>query len=151
MANSFFYNEGLLGIADRSIDYIGGTVEWIILSPTYTFDKTHKFVGDLTNEVTNATGTGYSRKAVAGKAIALVGDTVELQASNPSYDNIDTNEDLAYAVAYLKVTDDTDSRLICMTTAVDGNGDPAPLSTNGSNVELQVNTNGIGRFNNVLV
>lgn len=61
------YNKGLLAILDGTIDPIADTIKILIVSPTYTFDREEQFVADTDNEVTNSSGTGYSRKTLSGK------------------------------------------------------------------------------------
>lgn len=147
MASNLF-NKGLEKVLDRTIDFINDDIQVLLVDSGYSFDKTDEFVTDITpgtNEVTNSSGTGYSRKSLSGKAITLDSgnDRVYFDASNPSYTSINTNETLAAAIIFKQATDDTDSPLIAMIDFPD-------LATNGSDVELQINADGLFEVNNTI-
>lgn len=73
MASNLF-NSGLLKINNQSIDFVGDDIQVLLVASGYTFDKDHEFVDDITNEVTNASGSGYERKSLSGKSISLTSD-----------------------------------------------------------------------------
>lgn len=144
MASNLF-NPGLEKLMNGSIDFTSDNIQILLVASGYTFSKAHEFVSDITNEVTNNSGTGYERKSLTGKSLALVAveDRVAYDADNPSYTAIDTVEDLAAAIIFKQVTDDTDSPLIAIIDFPD-------LSTDGSDVELRVNANGLFEVNNTI-
>ncbi len=132
---SNLYNPGLEKLLDGTIDFENDTINVLLVDTNHTFDKTHEFVDDVdTNE---ASGTGYSRKTLANASIALdaANDRVEFDADNPSYTALDAGT-IAAAIIFKQVTDDTDSPLIAQI-------DFADLVTNGSDVELQINSEGL--------
>jgi hypothetical protein len=122
-------------LLDGTIDFENDTINVLLVDTNHTFDKTHEFVEDVdTNE---ASGTGYSRKTLANASIALDAgnDRVEYDADNPTYTALDAGT-IAAAIIFKQVTDDTDSPLIAQI-------DFADLVTNGSDVELQINSEGL--------
>lgn len=144
--NSNLYNKGLEKLLNREIDYVADSIRILLVGPSYAFDKSHEFVSDVAaHEVTNAVGTGYERKTLAGKTITLDGveDRVEFDSDNPIYTQIETNENLAAAIIFKEVIDDTDSPIICINNF-------SNLVTNGSDVELQINEGGVFRANNLI-
>lgn len=132
---SNLYNPGLEKLLDGTIDFENDTINVLLVDTNHSFDKTHEFVEDVdTNE---ASGTGYSRKTLANASIALdaANDRVEFDADNPSYTALDAGT-IAAAIIFKQVTDDSDSPLIAQI-------DFADLVTNGSDVELQINSEGL--------
>lgn len=132
---SNLYNPGLEKLLDGTIDFENDTINVLLVDTNHSFDKTHEFVDDVdTNE---ASGTGYSRKTLANASIALdaANDRVEFDADNPSYTALDAGT-IAAAIIFKQVNDDTDSPLIAQI-------DFADLVTNGSDVELQINSEGL--------
>ena len=132
---SNLYNPGLEKLLDGTIAFESDTINVLLVDTNHTFDKTHEFVNDVdTNE---ASGTGYARKTLANAAIALdaANDRVEFDADNPSYTALDAGT-IAAAIIFKQVNDDTDSPLIAQI-------DFADLVTNGSDVELQINSEGL--------
>jgi len=150
---SNLYNKGLHKIVKGPnhpdgdfIDYLNDTIKVLILSPTgaSAFDVDNEFVADVdANEVTNSSGTGYERKTLASKTVLFdeANDRVEYDADNPTYTAISTNEDLAGAVIFKDTGDDATSPLIAFIEFAD-------LSTNGSDVELQINADGLFTITN---
>jgi len=132
---SNLYNPGLEKLLDGTIDFENDTINVLLVDTNHTFDKTHDFVDDIV--ANEASGTGYARKTLANAAIALdaANDRVEFDADNPSYTALDAGT-IAAAIIFKQVTDDTDSPLIAQI-------DFADLVTNGSDVELQINSEGL--------
>jgi hypothetical protein len=132
---SNLYNPGLLKLLDGTIDFENDTIKVLLVDDNHSFDKSHEFVDDVdANEVS---GTGYSRKTLANKAITLDAgdDQVEFDADNPEYTALDAGT-VASAIIYKEVNDDTDSPIIA-------NIDFPDLITNGSDVELKINADGL--------
>jgi hypothetical protein len=132
---SNLYNPGLEKILDGTIAFETDTINVLLVDTSHTFDKTDEFVSDIV--ANEASGTGYSRKTLANAAIALdaENDRVEFDADNPSYTALDAGT-IAAAIIFKQVTNDADSPLIAQI-------DFADLVTNGSDVELQINSEGV--------
>tara|TARA_S200002703_G_C3607867_1_gene186656 strand:+ start:49 stop:477 length:429 start_codon:yes stop_codon:yes gene_type:complete len=132
---SNLYNPGLEKLLDGTISFESDTINVLLVDASHTFDKTHEFVSDIV--ANEASGTGYARKTLANAAIALdaANDRVEFDADNPSYTALDAGT-IAAAIIFKQVTNDADSPLIAQI-------DFADLVTNGSDVELQINSEGL--------
>lgn len=141
---SNIYNQGLLKLANGSINFTTDTIGVALLSPSATFNKAHATLDQVTaNEVTNAVGTGYERKTLANKSITLAGDSVQFDADDVLFTAINTNENLGALVIYKDNTLDTTRELIAYI-------DYSDLPTNGSDVNIQFNANGLFRINNTI-
>lgn len=151
MATGKTYNPAHLKLHNGSINFAVDDIRLLIVSATYTFDKTHEFVSSITNEVTNLEGTGYGRKILANLSVSLVGDSVVYDADNPTYSAINTNEDLAAGIVYKQNIDDTDSEVLFYVEFLNSAGTASPLPTNGSDVQPQISANGIAEVKNILV
>lgn len=149
------YNEGLLGLNDGTIDFLTDDIRALWVDEDYVFGKTHKFVSDVSaNEITNdGTTTGYERKALASKTVALDGDSVNADAADLTYTAIKAADDkkMAKAIIYKYDADDAAARLVCANDALDGDGNASPLPTNGSDVTATISTDGIYKLENILV
>ena len=132
---SNLYNPGLEKLLDGTISFESDTINVLLVDASHTFDKTHEFVSDIV--ANEASGTGYARKTLANAAIALdaANDRVEFDADNPSYTALNAGT-IAAAIVFKNVTNDADSPLIAQI-------DFADLVTNGSDVELQINSEGL--------
>lgn len=132
---SNLYNPGLEKLLDGTIAFETDTINVLLVDTSHTFTKTHEFVSDIV--ANEASGTGYARKTLANAAIALdaANDRVEFDADNPSYTALDAGT-IAAAIIFKQVTNDADSPLIAQI-------DFADLVTNGSDVELQINSEGL--------
>ena len=135
---SNLYNPGLLKLLDGTIDFENDTIKVLLVNTSHTYDKTDEFVSDIVaNEASNVSGTGYERKTLASKTVTLdaANDRVEYDSANPTYTAINAGT-IAAAIVYKEVTTDSDSPIIAQI-------DFADLVTNGSDVELQVNADGL--------
>ena len=134
MASNLF-NPGLEKLLDGTISFETDTIKVLLVDTNHTFDKTHEFVSDVV--ANESLGTGYERKTLTSTSIALdaVNDRVEYDADNPVYTSLDAGT-IAAAIVYKEVTSDSDSPLIAQI-------DFADLVTNGSDVELQINSEGL--------
>lgn len=143
---SNLYNPGLLKLLDGTVDFENDAIKVLLVDTNHTFDKTDEFVSDIVaNEASNVSGTGYERKTLASKTITLdaANDRVEYDAANPSYTSINAGT-IAAAIVYKEGTGDSDSPLLAQI-------DFADLVTNGSDVELQVNVDGLFTVTNNIV
>jgi len=141
---SNFYNQGLLSLLNRNIDFVNDPIKAILVSPAAVFNKAHATLDQVTpNEVTNSVGTGYERKALANQTITLVGDSIQFDADDLFYTTIRTNELLSAIILYKEEASDAASQLIAFLDYND-------LPTNGSDVNIQINSNGIFRINNII-
>lgn len=144
---SNLYNYGLLNLVNGNISYLTDSLFLLLVSPSYTFNKNHQFVSEVvSHEVTNSIGTGYERKPLVNKTINVddINNKIIFNADDPFYSLIDTNENLSKLIIFKLITDDNDSKLISCIDFPD-------LVTNGSNVILNVNSNGLFEIENILV
>ena len=151
---SMWFNNGLLRILNRNIDFVTDTIKVIILKSSYTPNKAHEFVSDLTPGTHEVTSTGYAggfsgagRKTITGKTITLdagnnriVFDCADLTGGT-AWSGISGADAWAYAALWKPVSSDADSPVICLL-------DPADLSLNGSDVNLNINPAGFARVSN---
>lgn len=143
---SNLYNPGLLKLLDRTVDFENDTIKVLLVNTSHTFDKTDEFVSDIVaNESANVSGTGYERKTLGSKTILLdaANDRVEYDCANPTYTAINAGT-IAAAIVFKEGVDDASSPLLAQI-------DFADLVTNGSDVELQVNTDGLFTVTNNIV
>ena len=78
------YMTGLQKLIDGTIDPTALGVLLVTDSYTPNF-TTHDFRDDITNEVGNSGTYSAGGSALSGEAVVIVSDTVEIQASNPSW------------------------------------------------------------------
>jgi hypothetical protein len=93
--------------------------------------------------VTNATGTGYTRKTLTGKTVTVdqANDRVVFDASDVIYTAVETNETWDAVILYLDSGSDATSKLIAY-IEIDA------LVTNGSDASIVWASTGIFRLNN---
>lgn len=140
---SNLYNPGLSKLLSNTIDYDSDTIKIMLVDTNHTFTKSHEFVSDVVaNEVS---GTGYSRKTLANKDQRddFANDRIEYDADNPTYTALDCGT-IASAIIFKEVTNDADSPIIA-------NIDFPDLTTNGSDVELKINDEGMFFVTNNIV
>jgi hypothetical protein len=117
----------------------GTTVKVMLLRNTYTFDKTHNFVADVSSHEINA--TSYARQTLANKTITEddTNNRVVLDADDVNFGSIGgaTNDTIRYAIVYQDTGSDATARLI---TCIDFG---ANTPTNGGPINLQFNSAGI--------
>ena len=127
----------------------GDTLRVMLLddSSTYTFDPdAHEFVSDITSAGTEMSGTGYSRKTLAGQSTSeyTTDDEGVFDADNVTWSNIDAGTIQAIVVYQQVGGDDTtpgDDRVILVLD--DGDVSDLPLPTNGSDVSIDWNVEGV--------
>jgi hypothetical protein len=141
---SKFYGKGLRKIIDRTIDWVGSVnIKVMLCNASFSFSADHEFVSDIVaNEIS---GTGYTgghngagRKALASKTITddTGNDRIELDAADPSAWTGLNAGTVAWVVVFEQGASDAASQLI-------GVLDPADLVTNGGDVTLSFNAEGI--------
>ena len=143
---SNLYNPGLLKLLDRTVDFENDTIKVLLVDTSHAFDKTDEFVSDIVaNEAANVSGSGYERKTLGSKTILLdaANDRVEYDCANPTYTAINAGT-IAAAIVFKEGVDDASSPLLAQI-------DFADLVTNGSDVELQVNADGLFTVTNNIV
>ena len=127
MAN--MYNVGMLGIGDRSIDWVSGTIMCMLLAATPTFDATDATIGAvITTGNTEATVSGYSRQNLAAtKEVILVAGATQFKCGNTSFDTLAAGETIYGAIVVLYIDGGNADIPISM-------HDTNDIPTNGSNV-----------------
>ena len=137
---SIMYNYGKGEILNGNVDWVSDTIKLGLTSTTsaYTPDPDHHFPGSASGPAASeASGTGYSRKALANKAVNVndTDDRAEADADDVTWTGLDCGT-ITYAFVYKEVNDDSDSPLICCL-------DFADLVTNGGDVTLQFASAGL--------
>jgi hypothetical protein len=155
-----WYTTGLKEIQDRTIDWVSDTIKIMAVNSGYVFDADDLVVDaggandPVDHEITATNYTkgwgGAGRKSLGGKAIGadLTNDRVEFDCNDWSWtalggaanDTID-----AYIAIKEGVANDTTSRLIMYIDDVGGTS-PLPLTTNGSDVNVAVNAEGLAQL-----
>lgn len=112
---------------DRLItgDWTADTIQVLLITGSYTYSAAHSNITDITGE---ATGTGYSRKAVPTRTVSAG----KLDHGDITWTGLDTGT-LVAAVYF----DNADGRLLFFKDS------GFPLDTNGSDVILATGVNGL--------
>lgn len=142
-----WYGKGLYLIQTRSIDWVSDTLKVMLVNASYTFDNQHDFVDDINaNELS---GTGYTggfagagRKTLASKAINhdTANQRIEFDAADPSAWTGLNAGTIAWAIIIKEITNDAASIPVCAL-------DPTNLVTNGSDVTLVFDAEGLVQIN----
>ena len=131
MDNARYTRPSALRVSDGNFDFLNDDIRVLLVSTSATFDPTAEFVADIVaDEVSNATGTGYERKTLAGKARAIVTgvtitgvtgakDVVRMTAGNLTYTNINTDLRIGGGYLFKQVTNDADSLIVASFTVPD--------------------------------
>jgi hypothetical protein len=112
MASVVYNNaKGLLGAG--SLNWTSNTIRCALVAPGYTPDiDAHVYLSSVTNELS---GTGYSRKDLAGKSVAVdnANDRCDHKADNVTWTAISASGATAAGVVVYKFgTVDSDSPLL---------------------------------------
>jgi hypothetical protein len=113
MANTI-YNQGLAGIISGNIRLESDTIVAMLVGATYVPDIDDVLVSDVTDEVTNAVGTGYERKVVTTKQFTIDSgtDNVLFSCDDLRWTEIQTNVDVQHVILFRQgFGDDTSSLL----------------------------------------
>ena len=150
MANSF-YNRAAKEIADDTISLSSATLKAMLVTSTYTFNRDHDFVdmGGASDPLdAELSGTGYvgglggaGRKTLAGKAFSEddANDRGELDVNDIVWTAINAGT-AAAVIIIIEGGSDAASKLICY---IDSG---FPVTTNGGDLTLQVNSEGLMHF-----
>lgn len=143
MAN-FVYTNALDLIAKGSIDFLNDDIRIALVDNTTTADTEE----DVTlmngfSTLGELSGTGYSRKVLASKAINKdeANDRSEMDCADVLWSSINAGT-AAAAILYKHVSDDTDSIPIAF---IDSN---FPFVTNGGDFTLTINAEGLIQVKN---
>ena len=113
MANTI-YSQGLAGIISGNIRLESDTIVAMLVGATYAPDIDHVLVSDVSDEVTNAVGTGYERKVVTTKQFTIDSgtDNVLFSCDDLRWTEIQTNVDVQHVILFRQgFGDDTSSLL----------------------------------------
>lgn len=143
-ANAYNYSNAVFQIAKQNLNLETETVKAMIVSEDYTFDHTHVNRSEITNEVTNEGGTtGYEHKEVANIAITLASNKVKFDCDNLSYTAINTAEDIRAVIFFVDTANAATDTLIAYKQGL-------ALATNGSDVEIRIDTDGFTEITNII-
>jgi hypothetical protein len=113
MANTI-YSQGLAGIISGNIRLESDTIVAMLVGATYVPDIDDVLVSDVSDEVTNAVGTGYERKVVTTKQFTIDSgtDNVLFSCDDLRWTEIQTNVDVQHVILFRQgFGDDTSSLL----------------------------------------
>jgi hypothetical protein len=113
MANTI-YSQGLAGIISGNIRLESDTIVAMLVGDTYVPNIDHVLVSDVSDEVTNAVGTGYERKVVTTKQFTIDSgtDNVLFSCDDLRWTEIQTNVDVQHVILFRQgFGDDTSSLL----------------------------------------
>jgi hypothetical protein len=113
MANTI-YSQGLAGIISGNIRLESDTIVAMLVGATYIPDIDDVLVSDVSDEVTNAVGTGYERKVVTTKQFTIDSgtDNVLFSCDDLRWTEIQTNVDVQHVILFRQgFGDDTSSLL----------------------------------------
>jgi hypothetical protein len=113
MANTI-YSQGLAGIISGNIRLESDTIVAMLVGAGYTPDIDDVLVSDVSDEVTNAVGTGYERKVVTTKQFTIDSgtDNVLFSCDDLRWTEIQTNVDVQHVILFRQgFGDDTSSLL----------------------------------------
>ncbi|HEV8455873.1 MAG TPA: hypothetical protein VGQ24_13315 [Gemmatimonadales bacterium] len=146
---SLAYNRGVKELLNATTDYLTATMKVALLSTAtaYTPDQDHDFMdaggaNDPTDAELNVTGYtrgfgGAGRKTMASKTVTEndTNNRVEFDCADITWTALGSGQTIAQAVVIKEVTNDA-------ATVLYGLLDPTDTPTNGSDITLQVASNG---------
>lgn len=142
MASSW-YPLGKVKVLNGDTDLLTDNIKALLVSDAYAYNAAHEFVADVV--ASELAGTGYAggfggagRKALAGKAVALVGALASFDADDLTWAGLDAGT-VGGIIVFREATSDADSPLIAFL-------DPADLVSNGGNVVAAWHADGILQF-----
>lgn len=138
MAN-FLYNSAKAGFVNGTIDWDNSVIKALLVKNTYSQDKDHKFVADLTPASNELTGPGYARKTLVNNTVVQddVNDVAKVDSDDLTWTAIDAGT-AAGMVLYKEGSSDADSVLIAYI-----NDGGFPVTTNGGDLIMEFNAEGI--------
>lgn len=128
------YNNGLLKVADRTIDFVNDTIRALLVDASYTFAATDVHVSDITHELST---TNYVRKDLATKSISAASNVTSFLADNVTWTALgptSSGPTAAKAIVYKFISNDAGSLLIACIDFPDQtlNGSDFTLKWNGA-------------------
>lgn len=136
-------NGGRKRIFDGSVDLLADTIKVLLLSASYTPNKDHEFVSDVSTYELSGTGyvggyEGSGRKTLANKTVTKddSADVAKFDADDVVWTAINAGT-AAYAAIVKEVTDDAHSPVVAI---VDLSPD---VVTNGGDLTVQWGADGI--------
>ncbi len=151
---TFVYNLAASEIAKGNIDLLADTIKIMLVKSGYVADRDHDFIDEsgandpIDEELTVSGYTGgfggAGRKALASKTITEddANDRAEFDCADITWTALGTGETIAGAIIVKEVTNDADSILIAYLDLTD-------TPTNGSDVTLTINAEGVIQFSTV--
>ena len=138
MAN-FLYNSAKTGFVNGTIDWDDSTIKAMLVKDTYTPDKDHKFVADVTPASNELSDASYSRKTLQNKTVTQddVNDVAKVDSDDLTWTAINAGT-AAGMVIYKENTGDADNVLIAYI-----NDGGFPVTTNGGDLIMEFNAEGI--------
>ena len=90
--------------------WLTGTYKALIVTSSYSFDATHGYVANVTNEIT---ASGYARGTLSGKTVTIdnTNNRAVFKSNDPSFGS-PASQTGAAVVLYRQVTSDADSILL---------------------------------------
>ncbi len=135
MANAF-YNLGKKEIANGSIDLLNDTIIAVLVSSGYAFDADHDYLS--TPAANELSGSGYARKTLGTKTLVEddANDRAEFDAADLAYTAINAGTADALIIAKNSGADATSTLIAYIDEGF-------PIVTNGSNLDIAWNSEGI--------
>lgn len=131
MANAL-YNKGLEEIGKALTDLDGSDLRLLLVKTSYSFDKDHHFVSDVSaNEVSVS---GYSRQALTTKTVTRddTNDFAYLDADDVTFASLAAGQTVGGAILFRHTGSDATAPVIAFY-------DLADTATNGSDITVQWN------------
>lgn len=132
------YQQGLLEIANRDVDFVGGTIKAMLLTSDYTPDAAaDQYLDDISAD--ECADGDYARQTISGKSISLVGGKVRFDCGD-----IDFGDTVSIVAKYLVLFRDTGtpatSTLLWFCNLNTGGGS---VSSTTADFEIAIHANGI--------
>lgn len=106
------YDKGFTDIIAGNVRLENDVIVALLTGAGYSPDPAnHQFVSDVTDEVTNAVGTGYERKVLTTKQFTS-GDDMQFIADDLRWTGIQVNTDVKYLIVFRQGFDDDTSVLL---------------------------------------
>lgn len=106
------YDKGFTDIIAGNVRLGSDVIVALLTGAGYSPDPVnHQFVSDVTDEVTNAVGTGYERKVLTTKQFTS-GDDMQFIADDLRWTGIQVNTDVKYLIVFQQGFDDASSVLL---------------------------------------
>lgn len=136
------YQSGLMKCMDGTIALLTDTIKILLVKSSYTPNRDHDFVADVT-EITGVSGytggfAGAGRKTLASKTLAVTdaSDLFTFDAADVSFGALGTGDTIGGGVITKEITSDAASPIIAFNGITN-------LPTNGAAVTFQFDAAGI--------